>query len=448
MSELIISEENLRKVPFSMEAEQSVLGTIILNSEKMRDIVTDLRSEDFYIEKHQLIYDAMKDIFVRPDSHLDPITIKEELVKNGAFEDVGGDSYLTVIANSVPSLSNLGDYVRIIREKAVLRRLIDASEKISDMAYHAQGETKDILDRSEQLIFDIAEKNETKGFSHIRDVILETYRHLEDLQKFGSAALGIPTHFSAIDRLLVGMGKGDLVIIGARPGVGKTSLALNIAGNVAMRDKKTVVIFSLEMSCEQLVTRLLSSEAQIDSYKMRKGNLDSEDWEKLQRAAGVLAETEILIDDTSGINVTSMKAKLRRVKNLGLVVIDYLQLMQGEKHTDNRVQEVSDISRNLKLLAKELGVPVITLAQLSRTSEKENKKPVLSDLRDSGAIEQDADTIMFLSRDYYKADPTKENIADCIIAKNRHGETGTVTLGWLGQYTKFMTIDESMSPPN
>lgn len=442
MSELLISEENLRKMPFSMEAEQSVLGSVIIDPEKMRDIAAILRAEDFYLEQHSRIYEAMRDIFVRPDTHLDEITLLDEITRNGTYDEAGGKSYIMMLANSVPSVSNLLDYVKIIKEKAVLRRLIEASAKISEMAYTAQGDTKDILDRSEQLIFDIAEKNETKGFSHIRDVILENYRHLEELQKSGEAALGTPTYFSGIDKLLVGMGKGDLVLIGARPGVGKTSFALNIASNVAMRTKKAVAIFSLEMSCEQLVSRMLASEALIDSYKMRKGNLEKEDWEKLARAAGVLAETDVLIDDTSGITVTGMKAKLRRVKNLGLVVIDYLQLMQSDRRTESRVQEVSDISRALKLLAKELEVPVITCAQLSRSSEKENKKPVLSDLRDSGAIEQDADTVMFLSRDYYKNDPDKENVADCIIAKNRHGSTGTVTLGWYGQFTKFTTIDD------
>ncbi len=442
MSELLISEENLRKMPFSMEAEQSVLGALIVDPEKLREVITELRPDDFYLEQHTRIYEAMRDIFVRPDAHLDPITLLDEITKNGTYDEAGGKSYIMMLAQSVPSVSNLHDYVKIIKEKSVLRKLIEASSKISEMAYAAEGETKDILDRSEQLIFDIAEKNETKGFSHIRDVILNNYKHLEELQKSGEAALGTPTYFSGIDKLLVGMGKGDLIILGARPGVGKTSFALNIASNVAMRTKKKVAIFSLEMSCEQLVSRMLASEGLIDSYKMRKGNLEKDDWEKLARAAGVLAETDILIDDTSGISVTGMRAKLRRVKNLGLVVIDYLQLMQSDKRSDNRVQEVSDISRNLKLLAKELEVPVITCAQLSRTSEKENKKPVLSDLRDSGAIEQDADTIMFLSRDYYKNDPDKENVADCIIAKNRHGSTGTVTLGWYGQFTKFSTIDD------
>ena len=448
MSELLISEENLRKMPFSMEAEQSVLGAIIIDPEKMRDIVTGLRAEDFYLQQHAHIYDAMKSIFIRPDSNLDEITLLDELIRMGAYDEAGGKTYIMMLAQSVPSVSNLFDYVRIIKEKAILRRLIEASDKINKMAYSATGDTKEILDRSEQLIFDIAEKNETKEFRHIKDVILDNYKNLEELQKAGAEGLGIKTHFSEIDRMLVGMGKGDLIIIGARPGVGKTSLALNIASNVAIKGHKTVAIFSLEMSCEQLVSRMLASEGSIDSYKMRKGNLEHDDWENLARAAGVLAETEILIDDTTGITVTAMKAKLRRVKDLGLVVIDYLQLMQGEKHTDNRVQEVSDISRNLKLLAKELGVPVITLAQLSRTSEKENKKPVLSDLRDSGAIEQDADTIMFLSRDYYKNDPEKENQADCIIAKNRHGSTGTVVLGWYGQYTRFSTLETSLTEPS
>ena len=444
MSELVISEEKLRKMPFSMEAEQSVLGTIIIDSEKMRDVATELRAEDFYIEQHVRIYEAMRDIFVRSDTNLDPVTLLDELTKNGTYDQAGGKSYITLLAEAVPSVSNLADYVRIIKEKAVLRRLIEASEQISDMAFSAEGDTSDILDRSEQLIFDIAEKNETKGFTHIRDAILENYNQLQLLQKEGTAALGTPTYFSGIDKLLVGMGKSDLVLIGARPGMGKTSFALNIATNVARHTKKTVAVFSLEMSCEQLVSRMLASEALIDSYKMRKGELADEDWNKLRDAASRLSETDILIDDTSGITVTGMKAKLRRVKNLGLVVIDYLQLMQSDRRIDNRVQEVADISRALKLLAKELEVPVITCAQLSRGPEsRTDKTPMLSDLRDSGAIEQDADTVMFLYRDdYYKDDPANQNIAKCIIAKNRHGSTGKVDLGWYGQYTKFVTIDE------
>ncbi len=443
MSDLLISEENLRKMPFSMEAEQSVLGTLILDPEKMRDVMTELRAEDFYLEQHNRIFQAMHDIFMRPDGHLDPVTLVDELVREGTYEEAGGKQYVTVLAESVPSMANLPDYVRIIREKAVRRRLIEVSAQISEMAYASEGETRDILDRSEQMIFDIAEKNETKGFSHIRDIIQENYRQLEELKKNGEAALGTRTYFSGIDKILVGMGKGDLVIIGARPGMGKTSFALNIASNVALHTGKTVAVFSLEMSCEQLVSRMLSSEALIDSYKMRKGDLSQDDWIKLARAAGVLADTEILIDDTTGITVTGMKAKLRRVKNLGLVVVDYLQLMQSDRRIDNRVQEVADISRALKLLAKELEVPVICCAQLSRTPEgRKDQLPVLSDLRDSGAIEQDADTVMFLHRDYYKDNPDNDNIAHCIIAKNRHGATDKVKLGWYGQYTKFMTLDQ------
>ena len=443
MSELQITAEKLRKMPFSMEAEQSVLGTVILDPERLNDIASLLRPEDFYLEQHERIYEAMRDIFMRPDTNLDEVTLLEELIENGTLDEAGGKEYIKVLASSVPSVSNLSDYVRIIKDKAVLRRLIDASGQISDMAYTGEGETRDILDRSEQLIFDIADKNETKGFVHIRDAIMEHCSLLVEMAKNPEAPKERPTYFSDIDKFLIGMGKGDLVLVGARPGVGKTSFVLNIASNISKRMKdKAIVVFSLEMSCEQLASRLLCSEALIDASKMRNGILSEEDWVKLARAAGVLAETNIYFDDTSNISVTSMKAKLRRVKNLGLVIIDYLQLMQSDRKTENRVQEVSDISRGLKLMAKEFEVPVITCAQLSRSSEKENKRPVLSDLRDSGAIEQDADTVMFLTRDYYKGDPEKENIADCIIAKNRHGATGTATLGWYGQFTKFITIDK------
>lgn len=307
-----------------MEAEQSVLGTVILDPEKLNEIAAILRADDFYIEQHVRIYEAMRSIFARADAHLDEVTLLEELVTSGTLDEAGGKAYITTLAESVPDINNLMDYVRIIKDKAVLRRLIEASNEIGEMAYSAEGETKDILDRSEQLIFDIAEKNETKGLSHIRDVIVELYHHLESLKKNGTDALGTPTYFTDIDKYLVGMGKGDFIIIGARPGVGKTSFALNIAANVAQKaPHKAVAVFSLEMSCEQLVSRVLASEARIDSYHMRSGELTEEEWEKLARSAGLLAETNILIDDTPGISVTGMKAKLRRIKNLGLVIIDY-----------------------------------------------------------------------------------------------------------------------------
>ncbi len=444
MADIFLNEENLNKMPFSLEAEQSVLGAIILDPDKIREVANVIHTDDFYLEQHRSIYEAMRELFLSNNT-IDIVTLVDELVKSGTYDDAGGKNYVALLAQSVPSITNLPDYLRIIKDKALLRRLIEASSEISRLAFSAEGDTADILDRSEQLIFDIADKNETKGFSHIKDVIIANYNHLDELIKNGEAALGTPTYFKDIDKLLVGMGKSDLVLVGARPGMGKTSFCLNIASQVALKTKKAVAVFSLEMSCEQLVSRMLSSEALIDSYKMRKGDLSEEDWDRLARASGVLSQTEILIDDTAGITVTGMKAKLRRVKNLGLVVIDYLQLMQSDRRNDNRVQEVAEISRALKLMAKDLQVPIITCAQLSRGPEsRTDKTPMLSDLRDSGAIEQDADTVMFLYReDYYENDPEKKNMAKCIIAKNRHGSTGTVELGWFGQYTKFTSLDTS-----
>ncbi len=448
MADIYLTDEPAGKMPFSLEAEQSVLGTILLDPDKIRDVANSIKTEDFYHEHHRVIYEAMRELFLNNNT-IDAVTLVEELVKSGTYDDAGGKSYVALLAQSVPSIANLNDYLRIIRDKALLRRLIEASGEISRMAYAAEGNAADILDRSEQLIFDIADKNETKGFLHIKDIILSNYKHLDELIKNGSDALGTPTYFTDIDKLLVGMGKSDLVLVGARPGMGKTSFCLNIASQVALKTKKTVVVFSLEMSCEQLVSRMLSSEALIDSYKMRKGDLSEEDWVKLARASGVLSQTDILIDDTAGITVMGMKAKLRRVKNLGLVVIDYLQLMQSDRRSDNRVNEVGDISRALKLMAKELEVPIITCAQLSRGPEnRPDKTPMLSDLRDSGAIEQDADSVMFLYRDeYYNNDPEKKNMAKCIIAKNRHGSTGTVELGWFGQYTKFTNLETTHVEP-
>jgi replicative DNA helicase len=295
---------------------------------------------------------------------------------------------------------------------------------------------------AEQKIFAIAEGHENKNFIHIRDALVQVYDRLHMLAENKAEVLGMPTGFSGLDRVLVGLGKSDLVLVGARPGMGKTSFAMNLAANAAESSKKAVAIFSLEMSAEQLVTRIMSSEALIDSYRLRSGELTDDDWQKLAHAASRLSDCQILIDDTPGITVTGMKSKLRRVKNLGLVVIDYLQLMQGDKRNDNRVQEVGDISRGLKLLAKELNVPVVTCAQLSRGPEsRTDKRPMLSDLRDSGAIEQDADIVMFLYRDeYYNEDAGSQSVAEVIVAKNRHGSVDKVKLGWIGQYTKFTNL--------
>jgi len=444
--------ETTRRLPFSLEAEQSVLGSILVDPECFNTIAGILKSSDFYVENHVQIYLAMQDLYLQ-NRYIDMVTLIDTLVHRGVYDtQQNSQNYVKLLSETVPSASNVADYARIVKDKSILRSLIDASDDISKSAYEAKDDVSHIVGAAEQRIFEIAQGNEQKNFVHVREVLVSTYEHLEQLEKNRAEVMGIPTGFSDLDNFLVGMGKSDLILIGARPGMGKTSFALNLATNVAKDTKKAVCVFSLEMSAEQLVARMLSSEALIDSHKIRSGDLQDDDWTKLAHAAANLSECDILIDDTTGITATAMKAKLRRVRNLGMVVIDYLQLLQSDKRIDNRVQEVADISRNLKILAKELQVPLICCAQLSRSPEsRENKTPVLSDLRDSGAIEQDADVVMFLSRDYYGTDPEKQNVADIIIAKNRHGATGKVTMGWYGQFTKFTSLanveDPNVPPP-
>ncbi len=427
-----------------MPAEQSLLGAILIDPVSITLVADLLNSEDFYLEEHKQIYLAMQELFMA-NSEIDVVTLIDMLVTKGIYNKSGGEDYIRTLTDAVPDALNIKDYARIVKEKSVLRQLISACTEISEAAYSEQESVTDIIDHAENLIFNIAQGRDTKGFRHIKDVLGDVYAHLHDLNTNKEATQGTQTGFSALDRVLAGMGKSDLVLVGARPGMGKTSFALNIATNVAKQTKKAVCIFSLEMSADQLVNRVLSSEALVNSYSLRTGELAPADWENLARAAGELAGCDILIDDTSGLTVTAMKAKLRRVKNLGLVVIDYLGLMAGDKHTENRVQEVSEISRSLKIMAKELMVPVVCCAQLSRGPEsRTDKKPMLSDLRDSGAIEQDADTVIFLYRsEYYKTDEAASqdtSIAEVIVAKNRHGAQGTVNMGWNGQFTKFVTI--------
>ncbi len=432
-----------RRLPFSLEAEQSVLGSILIDPQCIAKVAEIITSEDFYLENHANIYLAMQEMYLK-NRDIDVVTLLDTLVHMGVYSEESGTEYIKLIAETVPIASNVVDYSKIVRDKSMLRKLIRTCEEISETCYSEQDDISHILDAAEQKIFALAQGNETKGFVHIRELLVGVHDHLRNLVINKKEEQGVQTGFSGLDRVLVGLGKSDLILIGARPGMGKTSFAMNIAVSVAQRTKQAVCVFSLEMSGEQLASRVLSSEALIDSYKMRSGELsDPEDWEKLAHASARLSECDIYVDDTTGITVTGMKAKLRRVRNLGLVVIDYLQLMQSDRRIDNRVQEVAEISRNLKLLAKELKVPVITCAQLSRGPEsRTDKTPMLSDLRDSGAIEQDADVVMFLYRDdYYKDDPDKPNTASVIIAKNRHGSTGKVEMGWLGQYTKFTTID-------
>ena len=438
----------VRKLPFSLLAEQSLLGSVLVDPESFNAIADQVAVSDFYIEEHQQIFSAMHELFLT-SRDIDVVTLIDMLVQKGIYTKSGGEQYIRTIAEVVPNALN-------VKDKSVLRQLIGVCDEVSDVAYSEQDDVAHILDSAENKIFAIAQGKDTKNFRHIREVIGDVYAHLHELNTDKDASQGTPTGFSGLDRMLAGMGKSDLILVGARPGMGKTSFCLNIGTNVAAMTGKTVCMFSLEMSAEQLVNRIISSEAMVDSYAMRTGDLKDEDWENIAVATSKLAKCDILIDDTAGITATGMKAKLRRVKNLGLVVIDYLQLMQGDGHNDNRVQEVAEISRAMKLMAKELMVPVICCSQLSRGPEsRTDKKPMLSDLRESGSIEQDADVVLFLYRDeYYKisesADPNSDaaaSIAEVIVAKNRHGSTGTVKMGWIGRYTKFRTlVDEGEVP--
>ncbi|MBE6549994.1 MAG: replicative DNA helicase [Ruminococcaceae bacterium] len=439
-----MTDEFARKLPFSMIAEQSLLGSVLIDPQSLNDVVEIITADDFYLTEHTQIFTAMRELFL-VNKEIDVVTLIDTLVTKGIYDKSGGEDYIRTLYQAVPNSLNVKDYATIVKQKSLLRKLIDACSDISEKAYSEEGDAGQLVDFAESTIFDIAQGRDTKSFRHIRDVIRNVYENLHTMATEGESAQGTKTGFSGIDNVLAGMGNSDLILVGARPGMGKTSFALNIGTNVALQTGKTVCMFSLEMSAEQLVTRVISSEAMIDSYALRTGKLDPKQWEDIAAATTRLSGCNILIDDTSGITVTGMKGKLRRIKNLGLVVIDYLQLMQSDRRNDgNRVQEVADISRALKIMAKELNVPIICCAQLSRGPEsRTDKRPMLSDLRDSGAIEQDADTVIFLYRDeYYVTDKNDEesSVAEVIIAKNRHGSTGTVKVGWIGRYTKFRSI--------
>ena len=433
------------QLPYSLEAEQALLGAIILSGDKISEVVDKLSADDFFVPQHKAFYAAMQSAYLQ-SKPIDAVTLIEALVESGEYTDASARSYIKSLADLVPTITNISDYAKIIHDKATLRRLIDISKEITESAYAQTDDVQQIIDSAEQKIFSLAQGNITNDLTHIRDVILETYNYLTLMKNDPELAKGTSTYFSRLDSVLGGMGAGDLVIVGARPGMGKTSFAVNIAIEIAKHKKCAVAIFSLEMSKTQVASRMLSSEAMIDSYKFRNGKFDDVEngWERLCAAATALSGVDIFIDDTTGITVSQMKAKLRRVDNLGFVVIDYLQLMQADRKIDNRVLEIGEISRGLKLLAKELGVPVMTCAQLSRATDRsKTQKPMLSDLRDSGAIEQDADVVMFIYReDYYdKEKSADQNTVEIIVAKNRHGSTGDVTLGWQAPYTKFVDID-------
>lgn len=438
----------LKKLPFSLISEQSLLGSVIISPAALDDVVQIITADDFYMSEHAEIFSAIRELYAN-SKEIDFVTLVNSLVTRGVYTESAATDYVNQLVNKGSNALNVKDYAKIIKDKSTLRRLIGVCDEVTEKAYGEEGDVAGLVDYAESLVFDIAQGRNSKNFRHISDVIGDVYQNLHLMATEGENAQGTRTGFSGVDRVLAGMGNSDLILVGARPGMGKTSFALNIATNVAVQSRKTVCIFSLEMSAEQLVTRIISSEAMIDSYALRTGNLDSKQWSEIAKTTTKLAGCNILIDDTTGMTVTGMKGKLRRVKNLGLVVVDYLGLMQSDKRIENRVNEVAEISRNLKIMAKELGVPVICCAQLSRGPEsRTDKRPMLSDLRDSGAIEQDADVVIFLYKDdYYKTE--KENndegcIAEIIVAKNRHGSTDTVKMGWIGRYTKFRTIAQNM----
>lgn len=435
-----------RVPPQSIEAEQSVLGASLLDKEVLSSITEIIDVSDFYRDDHKEIFEAIMDLYERGEP-IDLITVSEQLKIRGSLDAVGGLEYLTGLVNAVPTTANAKHYAKIVEEKSILRKLIKISSEIINMGYEQAEEVEYILDKAEKGIFDISQGRNSQGFAQIKDVLIETFDRLEELYNSKGSVTGIPTGFIDLDHKTAGLHNSDLILIAARPAMGKTSFALNIAQYAAIHSQVPVAIFSLEMSKEQLVNRMLCCEAMVDAQRMRTGQLEDSDWQKIAKALGPISDAPIFIDDTPGVTAAEIRAKCRRLKiekDLGLVVIDYLQLMQGRGRSENRQQEISEISRSLKILAKEINVPVIALSQLSRAPElRGDHRPILSDLRESGAIEQDADIVMFLYRDdYYNPETEKKNVAEVIIAKHRNGSTGTVELAWLGQYTKFANLEE------
>lgn len=440
------------RLPYSVEAEQAVLGAVIIDPKCLNEIAVQMKTEYFYIPQHREIYSAMSAMYELSQT-IDFVSLLEKLKSDGVYDEAGGKAYLTQLVQTVPSAANVLTYVAIIRERYYARALMTAAQDIIKDVNENEMDSGRLLDNAEQRIFEIRQGREISGLTHIKSVIEnETYDRLSKMADPETRAdyIGIPCGIGDLDRMITGLNKSDLIILGARPGMGKTSFALNIVRNVAMNTGRTVCFFSLEMTRDQLAQRMLSSEAGIKSEKLRTGELDDDEWTRLAQAGDALSKANIYFDETSSITVPEMKAKLRRMKQVDLVVIDYLGLMKSARQTENRVQEVSEITRNLKIMAKDLKVPVIACAQLSRGTETKGKshRPALSDLRESGSIEQDADIVLFLYREAYydgeKADDedrSDETRAECIVAKNRHGEIGTVDLHWDGQFTRFTSVD-------
>ncbi len=447
--DLALEDEFLaRQLPHDLEAEQAVLGSMLIDQNCIKDVMDKLQPGDFYLQQNRDIFETMYTMFSysRP---IDPVTVVGEMQKNGTFDENTTRNYIIQLMDITPTSANVMEYVALVRGKSLLRNVATAAGEITSMVREGSGDPEDVLEVAEQKIYAVRQGRSSQDMAPIGTVLSGVLENIEQLSAEGGRLPGISSGFSAIDAKLSGLNKSDLILLAARPGMGKTSLALNIALNVGKNSGKTVAMFSLEMSKEQLALRLLSSEALVESNRLLTGELRESDWMKVAEAAGVLSRADIRLDDNPLLTVSDMNAKCRRLDNLGLVVIDYLQLMSSAggsmKHSgESRQQAVSDISRMLKIMAKELQVPVLCLSQLSRANEKrDDKRPMLSDLRESGAIEQDADIVLFIFReDYYSPDSDKRNIAELIVAKNRHGETGKVELKWMPEFTTFDTLEK------
>ena len=431
--------------PHNDEAEKSVLGAVLMDADVFGRVSEVVTADDFYNEANREIFRCMTDLFQESEP-IDVVTVSEGLSRRKSLEAVGGRTYIAMLSGAVPTTANAVQYARIVSEKAVRRRLIGAAGKMVEDGYNEKLESTDVLDGAEQRIFEIAKQRQQSEYEELRTVLGRNIEAIQAAEKNGGAIQGLASGFSSLDFKTTGFQRSDMIIIAARPSMGKTAFALNIAQNAAIKSKANVVIFSLEMSSEQLSLRLLSMEARVDSKKLRTGDVNAEDWENINNAIDKLSRTNIIIDNTPGIGVMEMRNKCRRInakKRIDLIVIDYLQLMSSDRGGENRQQEVSQISRYLKQLAREMNCPVIVLSQLSRGPEqRDDHRPMLSDLRESGAIEQDADIVMFLYRDdYYKpAEEEPTNTCEVIIAKNRNGETGTAKLAWIPRYTKFADL--------
>ncbi len=440
-----------REVPYSSEAEQAIIGSVLIKPSCLPEVLEKIAPHNFYIEKNKLIFTAIVELF-NNNKPIDLVTLGEKLVENDVYDAVGGKVYLQEIITNVPIALNVISYAEIVKQKWEIRSLIDASKDIEQACFN-NGEANDVMEYAVQKIFDVAQNRDSQGVSHIKPVLYENYNRLAEMMKNGQKISGISSGYMDLDKVLLGLQPGQLILIAARPGMGKSSLAVNIAQNVAIRNKRTpVAIFTLEMAKEEMVNRIICSEAKIESQKMKTGELNSDELNRFLDLLEPIAESPIYIDDTSAISVTELRAKCKRLKlerNIGLVIVDYLQLMQGSGK-ESRQQEISEISRSLKILAKELGIPVIALSQLSRAAEQRKDDPIprLSDLRESGAIEQDADVVMFLYREeYYNPETQRKNICDCYISKNRGGSTGKIELIWQGQYTTFYNKEITHDAP-